>query len=68
MELVCVLEKDENVHPMLSTLFMEKGMQAVDELFTKNHVSPLYICMYSGRSCYIIVHIRCVESIVWEPG
>ena len=53
MELVCVLEKDENVHPMLSTLFMEKGMQAVDELFTKNHVSPciyvelLYYCAYT---------------------
>ena len=40
LALVCLLEDD--AHPMLSSLFMEGGMQAIDKMY--KDVS-IYICM-----------------------
>ena len=45
IELVFILETIEEVNPLISTLFMEGGMKAIDRLSTETHVCTYVFCV-----------------------
>ena len=52
--LVFVLEEMDKVNPLLSTVFMEEGMKAIDRLSTETHVCTC-TCPFCVSSAILIV-------------
>ena len=45
IDLVCLLEEHENIHPILTEALMEAGTLAIDNMFSKVSCSlPIIIC------------------------